>query len=304
MEDIKEKTDFKAGFVSITGAPNAGKSTLLNHILGEKISIISKKPQTTRNKILGIAHRPNSQIIFIDTPGIHKPNRALNTGMVEQAVNVMGDVDIILFVIDVSYPSVESEDIILNKLISQNKDSILILNKIDLIQKPILLEFIDNWSKKYPFKAIIPISALKGDGIEDMLKTIDSFIPLGSPLYPDDAITDVTMRFIASEIIREKIFNLTGEELPYATAVTIESFTENLEKNLTSIHATIHVEKDSQKGIIIGKGGSKLKSIGESARMELEYKIETKVFLKLFVRVEKNWSRDTKAMRRLGYYNK
>jgi len=257
-------TIFKSGFIAISGAPNAGKSTLLNRLLGQKISITSRKPQTTRNRILGVMHSTSSQIVFIDTPGIHNTKNPLNLRMVDAAISAFGDVDLILVLVDASKPDPDSEKLIIHHLKKQNRKVILALNKIDLIKKPVILKIIDRWAGMFRFESIIP------------------------------------ERVVASEIIREKVFRLTGQEIPYATAVTIDSFLE--EKNdLVRISAVIHVERDSQKGIIIGKKGSKLKEIGEQSRKDLETMVGTKVFLKLFVRVQKNWSRDTKAIRKFGY---
>ena len=291
---------FKAGFVAIVGAPNVGKSTLLNQMLGEKISITSRKPQTTRNRIVGIVQRPNSQLIFIDTPGIHRARRTLNIRIVDAALSALGDVDVILVMIDVVNPDPESETLLVKKLNKQKRPVVLVLNKIDLVAKPDLLSIIDKWSKAYAFEAVIPVAAILGHQIDELLDTVEALLPESPPLYPDHALTDMPERFIAGEMIREKVFRLTGQEIPYSVAVTVESFSEE-SKNLVTINATIHVERDSQKGMIIGKNGSRLKMIGTEARKEIERMLGTKVYLKLFVRVNKNWSKDTKALRRFGY---
>jgi GTP-binding protein Era len=292
---------FRCGFVTIIGAPNVGKSTLLNHLTGQKISITSNRPQTTRNRVTGIVHRPSSQLIFLDTPGIHKADGRLHERIVSQALAAISSVDAILLVIDASRPDRESEALIQSALKHQNLPTLLALNKIDLIKKPELLALMDRWKNLYGFKAIVPISALKGEQTGVLLDELEAVLPKGPALFPTDSITDVSMRFLAAEIIREKVFRFTGEEIPYAVAVTIESFTEEPKKPLTRIHATIHVERDSQKGIIIGKGGERLKRIGETARKEIEEMVESPVFLKLFVRIQKNWSRDSKALDRFGY---
>lgn len=296
-----EPISFKSGFVAILGAPNAGKSTLLNRILGEKISITSKKPQTTRNRILGVLHNPNSQIVFIDTPGVHKAKKKLNLKIVEEALSAAGDVDVILIVVDASTPDITSENFLVEKLKKEKRPIILSLNKIDLIKKPVLLTLIDKWKETYPFESIIPISAKHGDQVNDLISTMENILPVGPPLFPEDTLTDLPMRFLVAEMVREKVFRLTGQEIPYSTAVTIDTFSRKKNGKLIEIHATIHVERDSQKGIIIGKGGSKLKQIGEDARKDIQNMVGTKVFLKLFVRVQKNWSNDTRAMRNLGY---
>ncbi len=292
---------YKSGFTAIIGAPNAGKSTLLNRLLGEKISITSQKPQTTRNRILGVRHDRASQIVFIDTPGVHKTKKQFNVKIVEEALQAMGDVDILLVLVDVSTPDPESESFLVEKLKLQKRPVILALNKIDLVKKPVLLEIIDKWKDTYGFESIVPISAKHGDQMDKLISNMIRILPEGPPFFPEDTLTDMPMRFIAAELIREKVFRLTGQEIPYATAVTVDTFSSEKNGTLTKIHATIHVERDSQKGIIIGKKGSKLKKIGEDARTEIEKMVGTKVFLKLFVRVQKNWSSDTKALRKLGY---
>lgn len=302
MSDANASTDdFKSGFVVIAGAPNSGKSTLLNRMLGEKLSITSKKPQTTRNRILGVLHRPASQLIFIDTPGIHEASVPLNVRIVDAALAALADVDVILLVVDAAAPDLGSEKYLVKKLKPQSKPVVLALNKIDLVQKPVLLEMIDRWSALFSFKAVVPISAKHGTQVEQLVREMEALLPAGPPLYPEDSLTDLPERFIVAEMIREKVFRLTGQEIPYATAVSIESFVEEKGGALVKIHATIHVERKSQKGMIIGKNGSKLKQIGKAARNEIERMLETKVFLKLFVAVEKNWRKDTKALRRFGY---
>jgi GTP-binding protein Era len=292
---------FRSGFAAIIGAPNAGKSTLLNRLLGAKISITSKKPQTTRNRILGIHHGPAYQIIFVDTPGVHKAKGRLNEIIVETAVSVMADVDIILIVADIYRHDKISEEFILKHLNKEKRPVVLALNKIDLVTREKVLKGIDKWSGLYPFKAIAPVSAKNGSQVNDLPAILAKLLPEGPPLFPEDSLTDQPERFIAAEMIREKVFRLTGQELPYSTAVTIDSFSEKNKSGLIKIEAVIHVERNSQKGMIIGKQGDKLKQIGQDARKEIERMLQTKVFLKLFVRVQKNWSRDTKALRKFGY---
>jgi GTP-binding protein Era len=292
---------FRSGFVTIVGAPNVGKSTLLNYMLGEKISITSKKPQTTRNRILGILHTPASQIVFIDTPGVHQANNPLNERIVEVALAALGDADIILLMVDATQSKADTEKILLTALKQQKRPVILGLNKIDLVGNGAVLKAIDKWNRVFAFKDIVPISAKSGTQVTALLKVMESALPEGPPFFPEDMITDMPERFFAAEIVREKAFRITGQEIPYAVAVTIDSFSEEEGKNLIKIFASIHVEKNSQKGIVIGKGGSKLKQIGEAARKDLERFLGTKVFLKLFVRVQKNWRRDTRALRKFGY---
>jgi len=294
-------THFKSGFVAIAGASNVGKSTLLNRILGQKISITSDKPQTTRHRILGILNRPDTQFVFLDTPGIHQAKGKLHLKIVEAALGAVADADLILFLCDVSITDSVSEKMILTTLKKQPRPVILALNKIDCIQKPPLLKIITKWADRFPFEAIIPISAKTGDQVETLLSAIQKHLPQSPPFFPPETLTDLSERFIAAEIIREKIFRLTGQEIPYATAVTVDQFEEDRQGKLVRIFASIHLERNSQKGIIIGKKGVKLRTIGESARRDIEKMLGTRVFLKLFVRVQKNWSKDTKAIRKFGY---
>jgi len=302
MSDHSESAGhFRSGFITIAGAPNAGKSTLLNHILGEKISITSKKPQTTRNRILGVVHRQSSQLVFLDTPGVHEPKDPLNRKMVDEALTAISDGDIVLAIADVSKPLPDSEAFLIHHLKKQKKQVVLALNKIDLIPKNLLLEFIDKWSKAFPFKMIVPISAKLGTQIEELMNVMEKLLPHGPPYFPEETLTDMPERFIAAEMIREKVFRLTGQEIPYSTAVTIDNFSEEKNGGLIRIHATIHLERNSQKGILIGKKGSKLKKIGEDARKDIERMVGAHVFLKLFVRIQKNWSQDTRALRKFGY---
>lgn len=292
---------FRSGFVAIAGAPNVGKSTLLNRILGQKISITSKKPQTTRNRILGILHRPHAQLVFIDTPGIHKAKSPLNTRIVDTALSVLGDVDLILLVCDAAGHDPKTEAILLEKLKNQKKPVVLALNKIDLIKKAQVPEIMEKWSSWYPFRTLMPVSGKMNIRIDELTQAMAAILPVGPPFFPPESLTDMPERFIAAEMIREKVFRLTGQEIPYASAVTIESFEENEKKSLVRINASIHVERESQKGMIIGKQGSKLKQIGEASRKEIEAMVGCKVFLRLFVRVQKNWSKDANALRRFGY---
>ncbi|MBU3950440.1 MAG: GTPase Era [Proteobacteria bacterium] len=297
----EEKTEFKSGYVAIAGAPNAGKSTLLNKLLGFKISITSRKAQTTRNKILGVVHRTSSQLILIDTPGIHRANNALSIKIVDTALSTFGDVDIILLVGDAANSDSTSESILIKNIEKIKKPVVLALNKIDIVDKPKLLDVIIQWERKFDFEAIVPVSAKSAEGVEDLLCVLENLLPPGPPFFPEDMLTDLPERFIAAEMIREKIFRLTGQEIPYASAVTIDSFTEKKNKGVVTIDATIHIERDSQKGIIIGKNGTKLKQIGTQAREEIEQLIGTKVFLQLFVRVDKDWSKNNRTLKKFGY---
>ena len=302
MTDSNEQyADFKSGYVSILGAPNAGKSTLLNRMLGEKISITSKKPQTTRNRILGVLHRSKSQMVFFDTPGVFQAKDKLNVRIVDAAFAALGDADLVLVVVDVSQPDPNAERYLVKKLKSQTRPVILALNKIDLIKKSAMLEIIEKWSTEHGFKVVVPISARHGTQVDDLIATMKKILPAGPPFFPEDTLTDLSERFIVAELVREQVFRMTGEEIPYATAVTVDTFKEKKQGRLISIEATIHLERSSQKGIVIGKNGAKLKQIGTRSREQIEQLLGTKVFLKLFVRIQKNWRKDTKAIRRFGY---
>jgi len=294
-------SDFKSGYVAIAGTPNAGKSTLLNRMLGEKISITSKKPQTTRNRILGVLHRPDAQMVFFDTPGVFQAQDTLNTRIVDTAFSAVSDADLILLVIDVAHPDTNAERFVVKRLQDENKPVVLALNKIDLVEKSGLLENINRWADTYPFRDVVPISAKNGIQINELILAMLSALPQGPPYFPKDTLTDVSERFLAAEMIREQVFRLTGEEIPYATAVTVDVFKTKNKGNLVKIEATIHLERESQKGIVIGKSGSKLRQIGVKSREQIEHMLGTKVYLKLFVRVQKNWRKDTKAIRRFGY---
>jgi len=295
------KSGFKSGFVSIIGRPNAGKSTLLNFLLGEKIAIISNKPQTTRNRILGIKNHAAGQIIFLDTPGIHRSRSRLNQSMVKVALATYNEVDAICFLIEADRADNDENDFILETLPRVEKPVLLVINKIDLIPKNDLLPIMERYSRLRSFEQIIPISALLGDGVEILVAELFKILPEGPKLFPEDMITDLPERFLAGELIREKVIRLTREEIPYATAVVVEEFKEREGKNLIVIKATIQVERDSQKGILIGGKGHMLKEVGRLAREEIEALLGARVFLELWVKVEKNWREDPRALRRLGY---
>jgi GTP-binding protein Era len=292
---------FLSGFVALVGPPNVGKSTLLNRILKEKLAIVSPKPQTTRNRIIGVYHGEGYQMVFIDTPGIHRTYTPLHKSMVASAQAVFKEVDVIAAMIDMHHPDASEISIILSNLRRSKIPSLLVINKIDRGEKAKLLPIMDAYRKRYPFAAIIPISALTGDGVDRLLKQLQSMLKAGPALFPPDMKTDQSESFLVSEMIREKIYHLTTRELPYSSAVTVESMEENSEKNMVSIEARIHVESESQKGILIGQGGRMIKSIGQASRQDIERMLESKVFLDLKVRVEKNWSKNPRALRRLGY---
>jgi len=291
---------FKSGFIGIIGRPNVGKSTLFNAIIGEKISIIADKPQTTRNKITGIKNFPDAQLVFLDTPGIHKAKTPLNRAMVRTAQETFNDVDILLMLVEAT-AGVHSQDIFLIEGLAEiNIPVFLVINKIDLIEKNMLLPLIDKFRTIYNYQEIFPISAVRGDGINELLQTIKNNLPEGPQYFFEDTYTDSSARFIAGEFIREKIMLLTSQEVPYATAVEIDTFKEDEEKNLIRISATITVEKESQKAIMIGKKGSMLKNIGTQARLEMENLFDSKVFLELFVRVKKDWTSNDKMLQEFG----
>ena len=292
---------FKSGFISILGRPNVGKSTLFNRLVGEKIAIVAEKPQTTRNRILGIRNVEGGQLIFLDTPGIHKGQSELNQRMVRTALASGQDADVLLFLIEASAPQIEKDREMIEPLRGSNGVPFLIINKIDLVKKEILLPIIDQYQRLHSFQQIIPISAATGEGMDILMNEILKYLPESSPYYPEDVMTDQTERFLVAEIIREKVIHQSYQEIPYSTAVTIDAFKEHPEKNLVVIQGTIHVEKDSQKRILIGKGGQRLRSIGEAARKEVEALLGKRVFLELWVGVEKDWTRDPRALNRLGY---
>ena len=293
---------FKSGVVTLAGPPNAGKSTLLNRILGEKLSICSPKPQTTRHRILGVCHRPGAQILFLDTPGVFHARDRLNRTIVETAWAAIAEADVVLVVLDASRPSPEEERLLAARLRADGLAAVIALNKIDRLgDKSALLPLIERWAAELSSATVVPISALEGTQVEELVAALIAALPEGPPYFPEDALTDAPLRFLAAEWIREKIFAFTGEEIPYATAVTIESFEEEPAGGRVRIEAVIHLERDSQKGIVIGRGGAMLRKIGTAARLDLERLTGKKVFLRLTVRVQKNWRKDERAIRRFGY---
>ncbi len=294
---MEENKKFKSGFISIIGRPNVGKSTLLNALLGEKIAIISDKPQTTRNRILGIVNQPGAQIVFMDTPGIHKPMHKMNEFMVNTALRTYNEVDVILMLVEAMEQPGGGDRFIIETLQKVKTPVFLIINKVDLVNKEALLPLMQECSKLYRFAEIIPISALQND-LGGLIEAITKRLPQGPQYFPDDQLTDQPERFIVSEIVREKIFELTKDEIPYSTAVVIEEMKED--PDITRIHAVIYVERDSQKGILIGKGGAMLKQIGTLARQDAEKLLGTKIFLKLYVKVKKGWREDVGMLKDIG----
>ncbi len=288
----------KCGYVALVGRPNVGKSTLLNAVVGEKIAIVTEKPQTTRNRIIGIKNLPHAQIIFVDTPGIHKPRHKLGEFMVKEAHQAMDMVDLIVFMVEPCNP-LEIEFSIIEKLKNLNKPIILAINKIDTVSKQSLLPLIDLYKDLHSFMEIIPISALKNDGVERLVERIIFYLPESPKLYPEDMLTDQAERFMVCELIREKIMKYTYDEIPYSVAVEIEKWEET--GKLLNIGANIYVEREGQKIIIIGKKGERLKRIAQEARLDIERFLGTKVFLEVWVKVRKKWRQRDIILKSLGY---
>lgn len=291
---------YRSGFIAIIGRPNVGKSTFFNAVIGDKISIVTARPQTTRNRITGIKNFPDAQMIFLDTPGIHRAKTPLNRAMVQAAKETIGDADVLLVMADATTRTDEENFFLTEALAGVKAPVFLAINKIDRIEKPLLLPMIDKLSKLHDFAGIFPVSSLKGEGLDRLVGCLKDALPEGPQLFPDDIATDATERFIAGEFIRERITVLTSQEIPYVTAVSIESFKEDEAKNLIHISATISVEKESQKAILIGKKGAMLKKIGTQARAAMERLFGAKIFLELFVRVNKDWSGSDKKLREFG----
>ncbi len=292
-------SEFRCGYVSLIGRPNVGKSTLLNALIGEKVAIVSPKPQTTRNRIMGIRNLPEAQIVFLDTPGIHKPRHKLGECMVREATGTFHDVDVVLFLVEPGEPAA-GDGAIIESLAGLKKPVFLIINKVDTIKKQELLPVIDVYAKLYSFREIIPLSALDGDGLDHLQAALLALLPAGPRLYPDDILTDQAERFMAAEAIREKIMQQTNDELPYSIAVEVLTWKEKKD-GLVAIQANIYVERDSQKGIIIGKHGARLKEIGTAARADIERLLGDRVFLELWVKVRKDWRNDERALKDLGF---
>ena len=292
--------DFRCGYIALVGRPNVGKSTLLNRILGQKISITSRRPQTTRHRVLGIKSQPAAQLIYVDTPGIHDfSGRAMNRHMNRTASSVLQDVDVVVFLVDGLHWTAD-DDLVLKKLGQITSPVILAVNKIDLLgNREELLPRLQALSEKYRFLHIIPISAGKGDNVEELEAAIERLLPQAPPLFPEDQVTDRSVRFLAAELVREKLFRKLGKELPYGLTVEIEQFKSDT--NITHIHALIWVERKSQKYIVIGKQGRMLKEVGIEARRDIEALIDGKVNLKLWVKVKEGWADDERALHSLGY---
>jgi len=290
---------YRSGFIALVGRTNVGKSTLLNQLLGEKIAIISDKPQTTRTRILGVKHLPDAQLIFLDTPGIHKPQFRLNQRMVRVALEVLDEVDLVFFLVEATERPGAGDRYVIERLKERQIPVILVINKVDLVQKAKLLPLIDAYRQMHSFLEIVPISALTGDGVDRLVELALKAMPEGPVYFKDDMVTDQPMQVLAAELIREKILYRTRDELPFAVAVQIESFKE--EGQLARISAIVYVEKKSQKAIVIGKRGEILKAVGTEARMDMERLFGMKVFLQLWVKVREGWRQDDQMLTALGY---
>lgn len=299
MPEARSNT-FHSGYVALIGRPNVGKSTLMNHVLGQKLSITSRKPQTTRHRILGIKTTDTAQIVYVDTPGIHQGDKqALHRYLNRAALSIIQDVNVIVFMVEALKWS-DEDQLALSHCEKADRPVILAVNKIDQVKdKDKLLPFLEEVSARYPFTAVVPISARQGTQLDELERCIAAQLPVSEQLYPEDQVTDRSMRFLATEIIREKLVRLLGDELPYATSVEIEKFDEDTK--LVKIYAIIWVERDNQKAIVIGKGGTKLKRIGQEARVDLETLLEKKVYLKTWVKVKSGWADDERALQQLGY---
>lgn len=293
--------EFKSGFISIIGRPNVGKSTFMNKVLGQKVAIMSDKPQTTRNKVQGVHTTEHSQMIFIDTPGVHKPKHQLGEHMMRVTRNTLRETEVVLFIINASDEIGRGDEYIIDMLRDTDTPIILVLNKIDLIHPDELLRQIDVYQDKLPFCEVVPISALQGNNVDRLVEVIDSYLPEGPMYYPEDRITDHPEHFIVSELIREKVIHLTAEEIPHAIGVEIDKMKAGDEDDKVHVQATIYVERASQKGMVIGKGGKMLKEVGKRARQDIENLLGSKVYLELWVKVQKDWRNRTDFIRNLGY---
>jgi GTP-binding protein Era len=302
----KPAAPHRAGFAAIVGRPNVGKSTLLNRLVGQKLAIVSPKPQTTRGRILGVVTRPDGQVALLDTPGLHTAKGGLNARMVQQALQTLGDADVALFMIEAGPPAIDAATRkALEQVKAARKPTLLVINKVDTLPRARLLPLIDRWKDLHDWTDVYPLSALKGENVEPFLDAVIRHLPEGPPMFPPEQWTDRQETDLVAELIREQLLRQTGQEVPYSSAVVIEQFDETErnvgQRGLVRISATVMVERDSQKAIVIGKGGAKLKEIGSAARREMEQLLRAKVFLQLHVRVEPGWTRTAKGLRRAGY---
>jgi GTPase len=296
----------RAGFAAIMGRPNVGKSTLLNRLLGQKVAIVSPKPQTTRSRILGVVTRPDAQVALLDTPGLHSARGGLNTRMVQQALQTLADADVALFLIEAGSPAIDAATRrALEEVKAAKKATLLVINKIDAVPREQLLPLIDRWRREHEWTEVYPLSALTGENVPGFLDEVVKHLPEGPAMFPPDVWTDVPERDLCAELIREQILRQTEQEVPYSAAVLVEEFDESERevgpRGLTRIGATVLVERDSQKAIVIGKGGARMKEIGSKARAQIEKLLGCKVFLQMHVRVEKDWSQTSRGLRRAGY---
>lgn len=291
----------KSGFVALIGRPNAGKSTLLNRLVGQKLAIVSDKPQTTRNRITGVRNYPDAQVVFVDTPGVHRPLHRLNVRMVDAALEALREVDVVTVVVDASEPPGAGDRYLMDIVRKVSAPRVLALNKVDKVAKGLLLPMIERYDREVGFADIVPISALTGDNVDRLENVLLSHLPEGEPLYPDDFLTDQPERFFVAEIVREQVLQHTRAELPFASAVVVDRFEEpEREGGLLRLYCTIIVERESQKPIVVGKGGAMIKAIGTAARQELERFFGTKVFLDLRVKVRADWREDERMLDSLG----
>jgi GTP-binding protein Era len=297
--EMPEKKGFRSGFVAVVGRPNAGKSTLVNRLVGQKIAIVTSKPQTTRNRIQGIVTKPQGQIVFIDTPGLHEADSALGRQMMQEVAAALEGIDVLLLMVDASRTLPHADDLLLEKAKRFRGKTILALNKVDRLAKPKLLPLIDSFAKAFEFAAILPVSALQGTGCQELVDEILKQLPEGEPYFPEDQVTDQPERFLAAEIIREKAIQVMYHEVPYALAVVVEKYEET--PKLLRIEAVMNVERDSQKKILIGHKGEMLKKIGTEARKELEAILASKIYLGLFVKVAPDWRENPQKVRELDW---
>ncbi|AHN22527.1 GTPase Era [Lysinibacillus sphaericus] len=299
---LENNTGYKSGFISIIGRPNVGKSTFLNRVIGQKIAIMSDKPQTTRNKVQGVLTTDDSQMIFIDTPGIHKPKHKLGDFMLKVSKNTLREVDVIMFMVNAEQKLGKGDEFILEMLEGNPTPVFLVINKIDQVHPDELMGIIDSYKERYDFAEIVPISALQGNNVENLLATLTKYLPEGPQYYPADQVTDHPERFIISELIREKVLHLTREEIPHSIAVVIDKIRRDEEnEGKIRVAATIIVERDSQKGIVIGKRGALLKEVGIRARKDIEMLLGSKVYLELWVKVQKDWRNKSTHLRDFGF---
>ncbi|MFB9973635.1 GTPase Era [Allobacillus sp. SKP2-8] len=298
---MQSSENYHSGFIAIIGRPNVGKSTFMNYVIGQKVAIMSDKPQTTRNKIQGVLTTDTYQLIFIDTPGIHKPKHRLGDFMVKSSIDTLNEVDAIMFMVNAKEGYGKGDEFIIEKLKGISQPVLLVINKIDEVHPDDLLPLIDQYREKLPFAEVVPISALQGNNVDRLLEVLVDQLPEGPQYYPEDHVTDHPERFIISELIREKVLHHTREEIPHSVAVIIESIKKQENKDIIDVQATVIVERKSQKGIIIGKQGNMLKQIGTEARKDIENLLGSKVFMELWVKVQKDWRNRASQLREYGY---